>query len=333
MVDRQGDMNAREQEVIALTSFMVHKHYCENDVESLIERVDEDIIWFGAAEQEYDAGKERVASIFRQFMGKVPKCNISQEEYRVVPLAPEVYLCSGRMWIATDASTQISLRVHQRITTVFRWREGTPYCCHIHISNPYSDMTEDDVGFPLKMAQQSSQYLQEQIALQKKLIARQTEKLKQMSYEDALTGLYNRNKLNQIMREEQNGGNLMRRLGIVCLDLNGLKKENDQRGHSAGDMLICRTAEQLRQVFPGKVYRIGGDEFLVLDDSREEEEFHTAVQELRQKMKEHGISCSMGVSFRGKNCGVKEQFDEADQRMYQEKRNFYSVQEHDRRSR
>lgn len=189
----------REQRVMELTSRMLHQHYCENDVEAIIAQMDDAIHWVGAAEQEYAVGLESVASIFRQFTGQVPKCNIYDEVYHVLEIAPGAYLCTGQAWIATDASTQISLRVHQRITTVFRWGEGAPSCCHIHISNPYQEMTQGDQGFPVKMAWESYRYLQEQIEKQKEQIQAQTEILLRMSYEDTLTGVYNRNKFNQVM--------------------------------------------------------------------------------------------------------------------------------------
>ena len=48
------------------------------------------------------------------------------------------------------------------------------------------------------------------------------------------------------------------RLGIAYFDLNGLKAVNDHLGHSAGDELLRRTAQEIQQVFPKKVYRIGG---------------------------------------------------------------------------
>lgn len=156
-----------EKKVIELISFMVHKHYCANDIEAVIEYLDEDIVWIGAGDHEYAVGKE-VIDIFRKFAGQIPKCNISEEEYHVLTITPEVYLCSGRMWIVTDSSTQISLRVHQRIAAIFRNVEGKLRCCHIHVSNPYDEMVEDDIGFPVKMAQQSYQYLQERVAEQKK---------------------------------------------------------------------------------------------------------------------------------------------------------------------
>ena len=115
----QAERRWEEQEIIGLASFMMRKYYCENDVEAVIWQMDDDIVWFGAGEHEYAVGGETVTGIFRRFEGQVPKCNISDEEYHVLSVGPDLYLCTGRMWIATDASTQISLRVHQRVTLLF----------------------------------------------------------------------------------------------------------------------------------------------------------------------------------------------------------------------
>lgn len=327
----QAEFEDQEQRAIELSSFMVHKYYCENDVEAVVALMDDDIVWLGTAEAEFAAGLETVSAIFRRFAGQVPKCNISHEEYQVLRIAPEAYLCSGRMWIATDSSTQISLRVHQRITTAFRCREGQLRCCHIHISNPYEDMVEGDVGFPERIARQSYQYLQEQVAAQKEKIAAQTALLRRMSYEDTLTGLHNRNKFNELMKDPAGWPGLQR--GVACFDLNSLKEVNDHQGHSAGDALLHRAASHLRRVFEGKVYRTGGDEFVVVEDTMEEEAFRAAVDTIKAGMEQDGVACSVGVSWRSVPCSLKEQFDEADQLMYQEKRRYYSTKEHDRRQR
>lgn len=88
-----------EHEVIALTSLITHKYYCENDVKSIISLLDRDVVWLGTAEHEYAAGLETVAEIFRRFAGQVPKCDISGEEYSTLPLGPDACLCAGRLWI------------------------------------------------------------------------------------------------------------------------------------------------------------------------------------------------------------------------------------------
>ncbi len=314
------------QAVKESTSLLFHKHYCENDVKAMIELFDDKLSWIGAAEHEYAVGTEKISAIFQQFAGMVPKCNIWNEEYDVINISPDIYICSGRAWIATDPSTNIYLRVHQRITAVFRWADGAPRCCHIHISNPYSEMTQEDVGFPTQIGQLTYEYLHQCIDEYKRKIREQTETLKKLSFEDSLTGLFNRNKFNHTMQSFETESFAC--LGVVCIDLNGLKKVNDQMGHSAGDSLIRRTAEHISRIFPGICYRIGGDEFVVIDTKLEENAFHNAVSTLKANIAQDDISVSMGISWRCGDCNIKEQFDEADRKMYQAKSRFYSSYAH-----
>lgn len=325
----RGGSSQDKLTVMKLTSIMVHKHYCENDVESVIAQLDDEILWIGTGENEYAVGTENVTRIFREFSGKIPKCNITDEHYDVLQIASDVFLCNGRMWISTDPSTGISLRVHQRISTAFRWTGKRFCCCLIHISNPYDDMADGKVGFPTKIAYQSYLYLQEQVENQRKKLEKQTEALRRMSYEDTLTGLYNRNKFNQMIDEEP--GQQIRHLGIVYLDLNGLKEINDKMGHSAGDTLLRQMADCIRNHFAGKAYRIGGDEFVVIDEMLEEDEFRMAVQAAEEEMTKAGISYSAGISWRSSACSIREQFEEADKLMYQAKRSFYRMGKNDRR--
>lgn len=320
-----------KQKVKELTSRMFHLHYCENDVEGIIRMFDDELLWFGAGEQEYEVDCKKIADIFRQFAGMVPKCTIADEEYEVLPLAEGVYLCTGRMWITTDPSIKMYLRVHQRFSTIFRCRNQELRCCHIHISNPYSEMSEQDVGFPTQMGQQTYEYLQECIQEQKSLIEKQTAMLQRMSYEDLLTGLFNRNKFERMIEEYKKEEQTV--LGVACFDLNGLKEINDAKGHRAGDIMICQASKRMNEIFCEKVYRIGGDEFVVLEDTMDEKTFQEATLRLVKNIENDGYSISFGVCWRNENLSILEQYDEADQLMYKNKAAYYTTKGHDRRKR
>lgn len=326
---RPLDREEKIRRVRELTSFLLHKHYCENDVEAIIELFDDKLSWFGAGETEYSTGTERITGIFRQFANMVPKCNIRDEEYDVIDVSPEVYICTGRAWIATDPSTNIYLRAHQRITAVFRWVDDTPRCCHIHISNPYAEMAQEDVGFPTRIGQYTYEYLQTCVEEYKRTIEEQTRMLEKLSFEDSLTGLFNRNKFNLDMQNVEQAP--PPRLGVAAIDLNGLKTVNDRRGHRAGDSLICRTANHIADAFAGSCYRIGGDEFVVVDAQREQAAFREAIAAMQENMERDGISVSIGICWRSERCSMEAQFDEADHLMYQEKAAFYSSDGRDRR--
>lgn len=323
------DRDKKVQTVKELTSFLFHKHYCENDVESIIELFDDRLSWFGAGENEYSVGSKTISEIFRKFVGMVPKCSIRDEEYDVIDISPDVYICTGRAWIATDPSTNVYLCVHQRITAVFHWVDGTPRCCHIHISNPYSEMTQQDVGFPTQMGQQTYEYLHKCIDEHKSKIEEQTKLLEKLSFEDSLTGLFNRNKFNLDMQSLESDP--PSRLGVAAIDLNGLKQVNDLKGHRSRDSLICRTADHIACMFAGSCYRIGGDEFLLIDTELEQDAFLKTIAALKENMAQDGISVSIGISWRGSHCNIEDQFDEADRQMYHAKAAFYSTHETDRR--
>ena len=93
--------------------------------------------------------KKLVSALKRTYKNEQQSITVSTS----IGIVPDVYLCTGRLWVATDPSTNMYLRVHQRIATIFRWAHERMYCCHIHISNPYSEMHEEDVGFPTQMGE------------------------------------------------------------------------------------------------------------------------------------------------------------------------------------
>ncbi len=321
----------RKKKIMELTSEFLHRHYCDSDSASILPHLDTEISWFGAAEHEYLVGRETVSSFLRSLEGRIPKCNISGEVYDVIQPVPDIFICSGTAWIATSPASLTYLRVHQRISTVFRWSDDGPLCCHLHISNPYEEMSDDDVGFPEKMSMESRKYFQEQIEAQKKQIEEQHAFIRQMYFEDLATGLYNRNKFNEVC--EEMSGRECGRLGIAYFDLNGLKKTNDLLGHQAGDRLLSRTAAHLLHAFGKKVYRIGGDEFIVIDQDSDEQSFKSHVEAALKNLTEDNISIAAGTSWRNTHGNLEEQINEADKNMYAEKRLFYARSENDRRLR
>ena len=89
------------------------------------------------------------------------------------------------------------------------------------------------------------------------------EVMEKLAHTDGLTGLYNRNALEELeerIKHEDSGQYI-----FIQLDINGLKAINDTYGHAAGDSHISAAAEILLESFEGqRVFRMGGDEFLVV---------------------------------------------------------------------
>ena len=133
--------------------------------------------------------------------------------------------------------------------------------------------------------------LQRSIVLQSK--ARMMEKYKRESTTDALTGLLNKGAY--ITKEEELSEKLFDEdeedfiFAIVSLDLNFLKKVNDNYGHEAGDHFIKAAADTLSAAVGdrGECYRVGGDEFLaILYGDDPETTYQAMVEDLLKKLDE-----------------------------------------------
>ena len=127
------------------------------------------------------------------------------------------------------------------------------------------------------------------------------EQLEFHAYHDAMTGLSNRQKLKMDFDEwyksaEENS----ERFGMILLDLDNLKMINDSQGHSAGDEVICHTAEILKRFQNEnlKVYRYEGDEFIVMMKGiNSQDTILNAGDMLLEVMNDEGIDFSGGIAI------------------------------------
>lgn len=166
-----------------------------------------------------------------------------------------------------------------------------------------------------------------------------TEKLTADAYIDALTGLYNRRAYEENIRdyiEKIDNKDFV----YISMDVNGLKSANDNLGHEAGDELIVGAAQCMKQCFDnyGRIYRIGGDEFVVImfaDESHLKnilEEFDNSLMRWTgQKVSELSISYGSVSISEFPNMGILEISKIADQKMYQSKARYYAHKGVDRR--
>lgn len=106
--------------------------------------------------------------------------------------------------------------------------------------------------------------------------------LERMSYSDQLTKLGNRFAMEQYVTDASGTSGF----GVVYCDITGLKRVNDTLGHQAGDQLILRAGELLREEFSDYgLFRIGGDELLALCAGIGEEELKQRIERMKAGMK------------------------------------------------
>lgn len=148
------------------------------------------------------------------------------------------------------------------------------------------------------------------------------QQLSQLSYFDTLTSFYNRNRYmeDSAKLENYNGS-----LGIVYLDVNGLKDVNDQFGHAYGDKMLVACTRQMREVFEGaEFYRIGGDEFVIFSIDTAKEPFFKKVNALRRVFGIKGeYHVAIGAQWTSKVTDVQQLLAKADAGMYEDKKGFY----------
>ena len=146
-------------------------------------------------------------------------------------------------------------------------------------------------------------------------------RLEDLSYKDALTQLGNRFAMDKYVRQidpEQS-------VGVVYCDVTGLKGVNDTLGHKAGDDLILRASACLAQVFADYgVFRIGGDELLVLCAQIDQDTLAERMRQLECLAAENDVNIAVGVTWQDRaDTHLEELLQEAEKRMYEDKAEYY----------
>ena len=108
---------------------------------------------------------------------------------------------------------------------------------------------------------------------------------------------------------------------IISVDLNNLKQINDTKGHSAGDEAICTVAKCVDECLPRdcQLYRVGGDEFVILCAKRERKELEKVILNIKKRMAETKYSCAIGMAMVNGRRDMDAVCADADKAMYQDK--------------
>jgi diguanylate cyclase (GGDEF)-like protein len=157
--------------------------------------------------------------------------------------------------------------------------------------------------------------------LEKRMLAK---KLEYLTFYDQMTGCGNRYAMEDYTKNIPKDSSI----GLVSGDVTGLKMINDLRGHQAGDQLLIRSAECLKRAFEEySVFRVGGDEFLVLCEGISKTELKIRVEKLKEDMKENSVVMAIGTVWHSSNeKNLDKLLKEADGRMYIDKVRRYANQ-------
>ena len=151
------------------------------------------------------------------------------------------------------------------------------------------------------------------------------DKLKILSSTDMLTGVMNRNEMNNYVSVLCNV-DMNTSVVVIFADLNGLKTINDNNGHNAGDQLLKDAARILSEVFDKQyIFRAGGDEFSIILKGLSEKEMNDKIKKLRElSEKSDNVCFAIGGAYEENNKNVRLALRKADENMYEDKKKFYN---------
>lgn len=140
---------------------------------------------------------------------------------------------------------------------------------------------------------------------------------------DVLTGFYNRsvysNKIDILNTQK------LKSLGVIFVNVNGLKKVNTEYGYAKGDNYIKQSAEVLKAYFPNnEIYRISGDEFVSFFENIEKIVFENKIKDLHQNLKnDDNYLFALGSAWKDGSIDVLSLVEESDNLMYINKQQYY----------
>lgn len=143
---------------------------------------------------------------------------------------------------------------------------------------------------------------------------------------DALTGASNRVAYNKdiVAFDQEKPADF----SCIYVDVNELHIRNNKYGHAAGDEMLLYIANTLKEVFYGhRIYRMGGDEYLVFVQGVDMETVRHRIAAFREQLKPRDYHVAVGMSYRSQNTGCDEMVREAEIRMYEEKARYYQDKE------
>ena len=149
--------------------------------------------------------------------------------------------------------------------------------------------------------------------------------LHRLSYHDLLTNALNRNAFMDVLSQFRPGQYAS--AGIIYIDINGMKEINDFYGHHQGDKILITTVAKVFNLFkPDELFRIGGDEFVIITYDMQEADFQEKFNLLRNIFCEKTtlpFSIATGSCWSNSPSDLNTLLQQADSAMYTDKKKFY----------
>lgn len=149
-----------------------------------------------------------------------------------------------------------------------------------------------------------------------------TKNMKEIYRQDSLTGLLNRNAYDSDVEQLRSAD-----IGaVVCVyaDMIGLHEVNNHLGHKQGNRMLCEFADAARAFFgDDRLYRIGGDEFVIISSAHTEAQTRKQLNYMRERLHTQGCEISVGVASSESTSDLPKIIEQAENEMRREKKEYY----------
>lgn len=146
--------------------------------------------------------------------------------------------------------------------------------------------------------------------------------MKEIYRQDSLTGLLNRNAYDSDVEQLRSAD-----IGaVVCVyaDMIGLHEVNNYLGHKQGNRMLCEFADAARAFFgDDRLYRIGGDEFVIISSAHTEAQTRKQLNYMRERLHTQGCEISVGVASSESTSDLPKIVEQAENEMRREKKEYY----------
>lgn len=140
---------------------------------------------------------------------------------------------------------------------------------------------------------------------------------------DSLTGLLNRNAFDDDVEFIQATHD--KPLTVMYIDLIGLHEINNHLGHARGDVVLCELADAARAYFgDDNIYRIGGDEFVIISFAHSMAQSARQMGYMRQELLDHGCELSVGMAESDDGEDIPDLVNQAENEMRKDKKRYYA---------
>lgn len=146
--------------------------------------------------------------------------------------------------------------------------------------------------------------------------------MREIYRQDSLTGLLNRNAYDSDVEQLRSAD-----IGaVVCVyaDMIGLHEVNNHLGHKQGNRMLCEFADAARAFFgDDRLYRIGGDEFVIISSAHTEAQTRKQLNYMRERLHTQGCEISVGVASSESTSDLPKIIEQAENEMRREKKEYY----------